>query len=297
MLSDVKRKKELFLIGYASGIAGADSRSEAGPLVMQQSPVMALLQKEFSVSWKELIKYDQKDNYPIVEIVAALSRQLANVVASLVTEKKCFVVLGGDHTSAIGTVNGLAKAVGQQPGLLWIDAHMDSHTPETTHSGNLHGMPLACLLGRGASTLTQLYDFSPVLNPKHVCLVGVRSFESEEAALLNELGVKVFYMDEIHARGLQTVLTEAKRIVTNSPAGYCITFDIDSIDPQDAPGTGVAEPDGLRAVELFHALKIFANDPLLKGIEIVEFDPHLDVDHKTENVIAQLILAILGSNK
>jgi arginase len=293
--SEIWNRKELYVVGYASGIAGMDPRTGEGPVLLRQSPEMAALaDKGLSLRWTQMLYPGKHQDWSKTALVTELCESLANTTASLVRENRFFVVLGGDHTSAIGTFSGLAEARKSRgkPGLLWIDAHMDSHTPQTTHTGNLHGMPLACLLGHGEFSLTHLVSVFPVLDPAYVCLVGVRSHEQEEAALLDQLGVKVYFMDEVRKRGLDDVLAESKNIVAASPAGYGITIDIDSLDPEDAPATGVCEPGGIRAAALCHALKIFSDDIALAGIEISEFDPHLDREKRTERLIPEILSVI-----
>jgi hypothetical protein len=158
--------------------------------------------------------------------------------------------------AATGTWSGAAAALRPRGalGLLWIDAHMDAHRPHTSPSGNLHGMPLACLLGHGEPALATLAG-APALAPAHVCLVGVRSYEAEEAQLLEQLGVRVFLMDEVRRRGLPAVLREAHAVVTRGTAGFGVTLDVDAVDPQEAPGVGTPAPGGLRAGSLLAELE------------------------------------------
>ncbi len=280
--------KNIYLLSYASGTGAADPGSSQGPLVLQQSPY--LTDMGGALHWQAVIKPEINISSKFTAISHQCQR-LAKEVVHLVQEKKFFTVLGGDHTCAIGTWSGAHHALKNQGpiGLIWIDAHMDSHTPETSLSGNIHGMPLACLLGYGKNELTQILDKDPKLQPEHVCLIGVRSFEEGEAELLKQLKVRIFYMDEVKQRGLDAVMKEAVKIVTQGTIGFGLSLDIDSIDPQDAPGTGAAEADGIRAKDLDRALKILIQQPKLIGIEIAEFDPHHDQNHRTEELIVNLI--------
>ncbi len=293
----------LYLLGYATGIGAANAGCSDGPLVLHSSAALTAVPAAFH--WQALIRPPESQSTQLIargrattaaRIVAIvdLCRQLADQTARLTQQKKSFVVLGGDHSCAIGTWSGVSRGLGSgKPlGLVWIDAHMDSHTLDTTQSGNPHGMPLACLLGRGDAMLTGLGAARPVLQPQHVCLIGVRSYEPAEATLLQQLGVRIFFMPEIKQRGLAAVMAEAHEIVTAGTEGYGISLDIDGIDPRDAPGTGAAEPDGLSATELLTALRCFADDKRRLGLEIVEFDPHRDIDGKTEHLIPELLTAI-----
>ncbi|MDX1902427.1 MAG: arginase [Gammaproteobacteria bacterium] len=291
---EVNMHNNLHILGYASGLAGALPGSGKGPLVLKQSQAMAALnQQGIQLHWHALFSPSQTETQNITQAVKQLSDALAAETQKIIKNDHFFLVFGGDHTSAIGTWSGAAQAMKPKGdiGLIWIDAHMDSHTPETSLSGHLHGMPLACLLGYGDQSLTSIAKFTPALKPENVCLIGVRSFELGEAAFLKKMNVRIFFIEEVLERGLAAVLAEAKKIVSQHTIGYGITLDIDSIDPQDAPGTGVAEPNGLRAAELCPALTIFADDPHFIGMEIAEFDPECDHNHKTENLIPVIISA------
>jgi arginase len=290
----MQNRKDIYLLGYASSIAGPDPSAGKGPLVLQKSPYLMLLNDEgIHLHWHSMIATEEKTN--ILQTIVENNYSLANSVADLIADNKFFVVLGGDHTCAIGTWSGASHALEKKGdlGLIWIDAHMDSHTSQTSHTGNYHGMPLACLLGQGETTLTSILTSTPKIKPEHLCLIGIRSFEKEEEILLTELNVRIYYMDEIKRRGLHDIMQEALTIVTQGTAGFGISLDLDSIDPIDAPGTDVSVPDGIRAHELNSALQILSNNSRLLGIEITEFDPHRDIDHITEKLIPQLIRSIL----
>ena len=176
--------------------------------------------------------------------------------------------------------------------MLWIDAHLDCHTPESSITGAVHGMPLACLLGRGDVAFLNLCPRLPVLDPQATCVVGVRSFEPPEQALVKKLGVKVFYMSDIKRLGLAEVLRRARKIVTTGSRGFGISIDLDAIDPCDAPGVSVPAPHGLVAAELIVALKQLPPSPSLKAIEIAEFNPAFDRGNKTGDLIGRLLVAL-----
>lgn len=179
-------------------------------------------------------------------------------------------------------------------GLVWIDAHMDSHTAETSPSGNIHGMPLAALLGYGGPELTQIQMTDPKLSPEFLSLIGVRSFEAPEAQFLQRLGVRVYDMQEVKTRGLEIILAEAIARAEQSPSGFGVSLDLDALDPNDAPGVGVPESGGLLAEALCQALTQLKHNKNLLGIEIVEYNPCLDNDYKTEQLIQKILLSILG---
>jgi arginase len=289
-------RKNIYVLGYASSLAGPDPLAGEGPLVLQKSPYLISLKKTgMNLHWQTMIKSEPNNNTKLKNITD-YNQILANAVADLAFNKKFFMVLGGDHSCAIGTWSGAFYAIEKQGplGLIWIDAHMDCHTPETSLTGNYHGMPLACLLGLGNSNLTNIMTNGAKIQPEHLCLIGIRSFESDEEKLLKKLNVKIYYMDEVEKRGLKVIMQEALTIVTKGTAGFGVSLDIDSIDPIDAPATDVSEPGGIRAKELCCALELVACDPHLLGIEITEFDPHRDIDQKTEKLIPELITTMTG---
>jgi len=169
---------------------------------------------------------------------------------------------------------------------------MDAHTPETTPSGMLHGMPVACLLGYGEPRLAAAGI--EVLDPRRMCLVGVRSFESGEAALLEGLGVRVFRMREVGRRGLAEVMDEALAIAGGGAGGYGVSLDLDAIDPRDAPGVGIAVTGGIRAADLRQALAHLAHEPSFVALEIAEYNPHLDRGGATARLIEDIVLSLLA---
>lgn len=225
------------------------------------------------------------------DVIAELCQRLAVEVAVAVRAGVPFAVLGGDHSCAIGTWSGVAAVLPHRRplGLIWIDAHMDSHTPETSASGALHGMPLASLLGYGDARLTGVQFAGPKLFAEHVCLIGVRSYEPAEAEFLRQHKVRVYFMDEVRERGLFTVMNEAYELISRGTTQFGVSIDLDAIDPLDAPGVGSPEPGGITVADLLHALAPLSVKPGLLGIEIAEFNPARDHDDKTARVIMRLM--------
>ncbi len=228
------------------------------------------------------------------ERVAVLCERLAEEVGATLAAGALPLVLGGDHACAIGTWRGAARALAERGplGLIWIDAHLDAHTPGTTPSGNLHGMPLACLLGEGDPRLAA----GPPLDPRHVCVLGARSWEPEEAALLARLGVRVISNADVRRRGLAAALDEARCIAGAGTAGYGLTLDLDAVDPLDAPGVGTPVETGLAAAELLAALRRLRGDPRLVALEIAEYNPRLDAAGRTARLVAAVAAAALAPN-
>lgn len=280
------------VIGYASSAAANQGGSEQAPGTLKTSAILQAL--NLPLHWQAILQTSQSvAKMAAIPEIANLCQQLANITLQLIKEKKPFVVIGGDHTSAIGTWSGAAAALNEKPlGLLWLDAHMDSHTSETTHTKNVHGMPLACLLGYGDKRLTHIINTKSKLLPQNVCLIGVRSYESEEAELLKKLKVHVYFMNEIEKRGLNEIMEEALSIINKNTAGYGISLDLDVITPDDAPGVSKPEKNGISEMQLLQALQQCAHDKKLLGLEIAEFNPAMDKEKKTEKLIAEIIETI-----
>ena len=283
------KDSQLHLIGYASGIAGVDVGCGEGPLVIKNSPY--LIQSNINLKWDAMITTAVDKTLRQDEMIKASCEELAHETAILTQKKQFFTVIGGDHSCAIGTFSGVYDAMHQQGdiGLIWIDAHMDSHTPETSESGHIHGMPLAVLMGFGYPTLTMMAHPSPKLKPENVCLIGVRSFERGEEAFLKRHHVKIYFMDEVKQRGFQTILQEAKAIVSEHTVAYGISIDLDSIDPQDAPGVDVPEPHGILAKDIYQGMLMIINDPHIVALELTEFNPLKDKNHITEKLIISFL--------
>jgi len=276
-----------YFIGYASGIAAGDVGCKDGPGYL------------FKTHKFENIKilYDTKkpDKYAVVTDICT---RLSDEVLECIDKEKFFTVIGGDHSCAIGTWSGAAHALRDKGdlGLIWIDAHFDAHTPKTSPSGNIHGMPVAVLLGYGDERLIHIQDHLPKIKPENICMIGMRSYESGEQELIRKLNIKVFYMDEVLERGFDAVFAEAREIVTRNTVGYGLSLDIDGIDPLEAPGVGTPAEKGIAGEAIYQAFKQYIlqdlkskNNQKLWGLELAEFNPHKDVDKKTEMLIIKLL--------
>jgi arginase len=195
---------------------------------------------------------------------------------------------------AIGTWSGVVDAYDayEKMGLIWVDAHLDAHTPETSESGNIHGMPLAVLLGQGFDELTAIQKPMTKLHPEHVVVIGVRSYEAGERAFLESLGVRIYYMDEVRARGFENVFNEAVSIVSKAPKGFGISLDIDVFDPVLAPGTGTKTRNGLYEEDVEASFRSLLYMKGLLAFEFAEFNPSLDKEDKTIHLIKRLVSLI-----
>lgn len=290
----------LSLIAYASGIAANDPGCAEGPLQLQQHALEQQLSEQHLRShWQAILKPRSGDKSDRLQRVVELNTELAAITYDLIQQHKPFAVLGGDHSCAIGTWSGVAAALAQQQqngelSLIWIDAHMDSHTFETTATGNIHGMPLAALLGYGDTSLTHISIPRSKIDPKQLVLIGTRSFEAAEEKLLQRLGVRIYNMEALEKRGLDTVFAEAIAYVKEKSLGFGVSLDLDAIDPFDAPGVGVPEVGGISGDNLCQVLKQLRHESALLGVEVVEYNPYHDKNHKTERLIKEILLNIFG---
>jgi arginase len=286
--------KSLALIGYASGLGANNAGCGDGPIQLKAQAIESFLaRKGIQSYWQAMLLAKEGALQNDLAKIAELNTHLAELTAQLTQQKHSFIVFGGDHSSAIGTWSGASHGK-DSIGLIWIDAHMDSHTFDTTQSGNIHGMPLAVLLGYGDRALTHIVSGQAKLKPEHTSLIGVRSFEAGEKKLLHRLGVSIYGMQDIKAKGLKAVLQEAIARAKKNTVGFGISLDLDAIDPRDAPGVGVPEANGIRGKDLCLALALLQNELQLIGLEIAEYNPHLDEFHKTESLIQKIIVSIFG---
>ena len=285
--------RSIIVIGAASGAGAPDPGSAEGPDALRRYRAFHDTPLQH-VEWDAILRVPRAQQGTPLEAVAVLSARLAAEVEAVLQAGNFPLVVGGDHSCAIGTWSGVHHALaGRGPiGLIWIDAHMDSHTFATTPSGQIHGMPLAVLLGHGEAALTAIDGPQAKLRPEHVCLIGVRSFEAGEAALLHRLGVRVFDMDEVRRRGLAEVFDDALAIVRQGTAGFGVSVDLDALDPEEEPGVTTPVPGGLRRAELAAALSRLRGDPAFVAMEIVEYNPRRDRGHATADAAGAIVGAI-----
>lgn len=291
--SPEKKTSHLRVIGAASGLGAQDQACADGPPAFHHSQAWHQIERHAQVDWGRTLFAPAADHLAPVARIAEFSRRLAAELEQALVDRVFPLVIGGDHSVAIGTWSGVARFVGVPLGLLWIDAHLDSHTPETSYSGAIHGMPLACLLGRGDKRLLNLGLPGVQVSAAHCVVLGARSYEPEELVFLQQQGVRIIGREEILGRGFAVCLDEAVQIVATAPAGFGVTLDLDVLDPQLAPGVGSPEPDGLAAGELRLALRCLAETAGLRALEIVEYNPDRDRDGLTASLISGLIGEIL----
>ena len=229
--------------------------------------------------------------------IAAACDQLAAQVQDALSRGAMPLVLGGDHSVAIGTVSGVSRHFrerDQRVGLIWLDAHADMNTPETSPSGNIHGMPLACLVGMGPAELADLVGYRPKIAAQNTVIVGLREVDMVERPHVRESGVRAFTMRDIDERGLRAVMEEAIRAASDGTAGFHCSLDMDFVDPLDAPGVGTAVRGGATYREAHLAMEMICDSRRMTSIEVVEVNPVLDEANRTADLAVELIMSGLG---
>jgi arginase len=238
-----------------------------------------------------------KNAHYITEIAETCARTAEAVIATL-EEGGIPLVLGGDHSLAAGSISGVSEFYrrrGQKIGVIWIDAHSDINTPESSPSGNVHGMPLAALLGLGPEPLGNLFGYSPKMAPENTVLIGVRDIDAAERENIRRAGVsEVYTMRDIDERGMRAVMEEALRAAGRGTAGYHVSLDLDFIDPEDAPGVGTPVRGGATYREAHLAMEILADHGRLLSFEIVEVNPVIDEHNRTADLAVELACSAFG---
>jgi len=270
-------------------VAGLEARLEAlGHTVEDAGNILVAIAEQKKEG-------DPRAKY-LKEIVATCTKH-AELVLKTLEAGKIPIVLGGDHSVAAGTVAGVAefhRRQGQKIGLIWIDAHTDINTPETSPSGNVHGMPLAAIMGLGPPELANIFDFSPKVAPENCVLVGVRDIDAVEKENVRKAGVEVYTMRDIDERGMRAVMEEALRIAGRGTAGYHISLDMDWIDPEDAPGVGTPVRGGATYREAHLVMEAIADHGRMTSFEIVEVNPVIDEHNRTADLAVELALSVFG---
>jgi arginase len=229
--------------------------------------------------------------------IAATCQRLALMVAETIAGGGVPVVLGGDHSVAVGTVSGIShyfREREQMIGLIWLDAHADMNTPESSPSGNVHGMPLACIVGRGPVELTDLFGYRPKVAPKNVVIVGLRDVDQTEKPNVLGYGVHAFTMREIDERGMRSVMDEAIRLASDGTAGFHLSLDMDFLDPKDAPGVGTPVRGGVTYREAHLAMEMIGDSQRMVSMEVVEVNPVIDEVNRTADLAVELVMSGLG---
>lgn len=289
--------KVLHLIGAEVGEGASDGGCKWGAAALREQGIaQALAHTGRNVTWGDNVAAQALQATTRLEAIEVFSQQLAGSVEKALRHGHQPLVIGGDHSCAVGTWSAVAHFLHPSGdlGLIWIDAHLDAHTPDTSDSQAPHGMPLAALLGHGSEGMTHLYGWSGKLLARNIVVIGARSYEAPEKALLERLGVRVMFMEEVLERGFAACFDEARTIVKANTAGWGITFDLDGLDPLDAPGTGTPVETGIRLADALPVLAGCSHDPDFVAMELTEYNPLRDFGGRTAEAAMQLVCSVLA---
>ncbi len=225
--------------------------------------------------------------------VKMVNEELAKQTHQILNEGRFPLVLGGDHSIAIGTIAGLATHY-KNMGVIWFDAHGDINTPESSPSGNIHGMPLAISLGKGHTDLVNMMNFAPKIRPENVVIIGARDLDKGEREFIKENGMKVFTMHEIDRLGMAKVMEETIQYLKERTDGVHLSLDLDGLDPHDAPGVGTPVSGGISYREGHLAMEMIAEANILISAEFVEVNPILDERNRTAEIAVGLMASAFG---
>ncbi len=293
------------IIGVPMDLGASRRGVDMGPSALRVAGLQSRLKQlgrqvedvgNVSVPQAEEKPYGEKKARYLDEI-SQTCKGLAEMVRKTLDEDMFPLVLGGDHSIAVGTVAGVASHFNKKSkriGVIWLDAHGDMNTPESSPSGNVHGMPLSSIMGYGPPELTELAGIKPMVEPRNVCLVGIRELDSKERRFAKESGVHVFTMRDIDERGMREVMAEALRFAGDDTAGIAVSLDMDFVDPSDAPGVGTPVRGGATYREAHLALEMIADSKSMASFEIVEINPIIDLHNTTALLGVELILSGLG---
>jgi arginase len=295
------------LIGFPMDLGAARRGVDMGPSAIRIAGAAERLcdlghivdeTRNIDIPLREEIPAQSEGHARFLEAIVEACTQLAVETALAVRAGSIPVTLGGDHSLAMGSVAGVATALaerGERVGLVWLDAHSDIHTPQTSASGNVHGMPIAHLLGHGDRQLSSIASVVPALQPENVVLVGLRDVDPPERDHIRDWGVTAFTMRDIDERGIAAVMRDALEIAGRGTAGVHVSLDMDWLDPIDAPGVGTAVRGGATYREAHTAMEIVADrDEHLFALDVVEVNPVLDRHNRTAELAVGLIASALG---
>ena len=298
--------QKIRILGVPMDLGASRRGVDMGPSALRVAGLQARIKQlghqvedmgNISVKQPEEMSYGEKRAKYLGEIAEAC-KDLAEAVQKSLEENTLPLVLGGDHSIAAGSASGVAahfrKQDKKQVGYIWLDAHGDMNTPETSPSGNVHGMPLAAVMGYGAPELTELMGFKPKIEPQNISLVGIRDLDAQEKKLIKKSGVHVFTMRDIDERGMREVMSEALKYAMDDTGGVAVSLDMDFVDPADAPGVGTPVRGGVTYRESHLAMEMIADSEAMVSFEIVEINPVIDEHNRTALLGVELVLSALG---
>ena len=302
-----KAEKTVHIIGVPMDLGASRRGTDMGPSALRIAGLGAAIREMgYQVAREEDIAVPSMETRSSEDSKARFKPQILSVcttlagrVKEILDEDNFPLVIGGDHSIAMGTVAGAAahfRDRNEEMGLIWFDAHGDMNIPGVSPSGNIHGMPLAHLLGRGDPDLANILGFSPKVNPEKVALIGIRDIDAGERKIIRESGIHVFTMRDIDEMGMAKVAREAMEIVTNDTGGFHVSFDVDGCDPSVIPGSGTLVHGGVRFREAHLLLEYCADSRKMMSMEVVELNPFLDHGNVSAERTLHLITSALGKS-
>jgi arginase len=299
------RQSHIAIIGAPMDLGAGRRGVDMGPSALR----LANLNEKLSSLGYDIedlgnVLVDQPEATPVgresaryLQQIAHTCTRLMEMVEQAADQRKVPLVLGGDHSIAIGTIAGMSnhyRKAGQKLGLIWIDAHADMNTPQSSPSGNIHGMPLACSIGIGPPELANLGGYSPKIDPMNVAIVGLRSVDQTEREHVRRTGVNAYTMRDLDERGLREVILEAIERASKNTAGFHVSFDMDVVDPSEAPGVGTPVRGGMTYREAHLAMEIIGDSGRMTSMEIVEVNPVMDEVNRTAELGVELVMSAMG---
>lgn len=292
--------KKVGIIGAPITIAQPNDGVDLGPKAIRYAGLINRLEKlnlnvidygDLNVTNERLPENDL--NLKNLENVATGNELIAQKVIEVVNKDEFPLILGGDHSIAIGSIAGLADKY-KDLGVIWYDAHADLNNAETSPSGNIHGMSLAVCLGNGHERLTSINGNQPKINPENVVLIGARDLDDGEKELIKQIGIKLYTMTNIEEKGMQTVIEETLDYLKDRTDGIHLSLDVDGLDPIHTPGTGTPVIGGITYRETILAMQMLNKSHLITSAEVVEVNPLLDQQNQTAEVAVDIISALFG---
>ncbi|WP_243388296.1 arginase [Bacillus kexueae] len=297
------KTNKISIIGVPMDLGQMRRGVDMGPSAIRYAGVIERLERlryiiddlgDIEIGRAERSDVKNVENLRNLKAVAEANEQLAVKVDEAVQSESFPLVLGGDHSIAIGTLAGVAKHY-ENLGVIWYDAHGDLNTAETSPSGNIHGMPLAVSLGIGHPSLTNIMGYTPKIKPENIVIIGARALDEGERELIKEKGIKVYTMHEIDRLGMTQVMEEAITYLRNRGTdGVHLSLDLDGLDPHDAPGVGTPVIGGISYRESHLAMEMLAESGIITSAEFVEVNPILDERNKTATVAVALMGSLFG---
>ena len=293
------------IIGVPMDLGQSRRGVDMGPSALRGAGLQASI-KKLGLQVEDIgnLSVKQPEEMPVGEKRAKYLQEIAETCGDVAaTAEKSLIegflplVLGGDHSIAAGVAAGIAnyfRKEKKQIGYLWLDAHGDMNTPESSPSGNVHGMPLAAIMGYGAPELVDLLGFKPKAEPGNIVIVGARDLDAQERKIVKRSGIHVFTMRDIDERGMREVMADALKYAMDDTAGIAVSLDMDFVDPADAPGVGTPVRGGVTYREAHLAMEMIADTESMVSLEVVEINPILDEHNRTALLGVELVLSGLG---